>query len=62
MEREVHALNLQCIWNKLPYCQVRLYSRPDVVQQLAYAASIAVDIHKWLQTETGIDYPLQKMG
>lgn len=42
--------------------QVRVYSRPGITEQVKFAAEISVPIHKWLETETGIPYPLPKMG
>jgi len=42
--------------------QVRVYARPDIIDQMQYTANIAAPIHAWLQSDTEIPYLLPKMG
>jgi len=42
--------------------QVRIYSRPEMIDFMALAANVTVMSQQWLETETGIPYLLPKMG
>jgi aminopeptidase N len=44
------------------HVQVRIYARPEMIGNLAYAALLAPKFQAWLEQETGIPYNLPKMG
>lgn len=48
-------------WQNVTNYPVRIYARPEMAGNLAYAAKVAPKLQAWLEKETGIPYTLPKM-
>jgi aminopeptidase N len=56
-----HFQFVEADWEGVTSYPVRIYARPDMLPNLAFAAKVAPIIQKWFEDETGVAYHLPKM-